>query len=176
MKIEALLSNLALRNERILQPIIEAWLSSARKQIVTDLKSRYEKSVVTRLTDWKVIEENGVKKIKPAILEIMQTGGNAAYKYLAIQGAFDVVNVRAIKAAEKLCAKLVREVTDNTKKAIRAFIKDGIERGYSMPEISRQLRPIVGLTKGQTQSVLNKRLSLIAQHPNWTTAQIDRAT
>jgi len=171
--IEVVLSNLAIRNERILRVPLQQWMGFANAQIKRDLASKFKKSVTSKLTDWQFIEEQGKKTLKPASLKIMQSGGNAAYKQLAISGSFDVLNVRAVKAAEKFTAKLVKDVTANTKKGIRTYISAGVKAGKAMPTIAKELRPLVGLTKLQTKSIINYRKTL-GDLDRFSPAQIDK--
>jgi hypothetical protein len=147
----------------------------AQKQIKRDLAEKYQKSVVSELTDWELIESQGITTIKPAALEIMQTSGNAAYKHLAIAGSFDVINIPAVKAVNKFCSKLVVDVTKKTKDGINVFVKHGIKQGYSMPKIARQLKPLVGLTGKQTQAIINYRLLTTIKRPDLTVAQVNKA-
>ena len=175
-KIQTMLDNLVRKNERILRVALREWMSIAQKQIRHDLAEKYQKSVVSELTDWEFIQSQGEMIIKPAALEIMRTGGNAAYKHLAIAGSFDVLNVQAVRAVNKFGAKLVKEVTKNTKKGINVYIKHGIKEGYSMSKIAKELRPLVGLTGNQTQSVINYRRLLSEKRPELNAAQLDKAT
>lgn len=173
-KIENILSSLARKNERRLHLRIQEWMDFAQKQIRKDLSSKYQKSVASKLTDWEFIENQGIKTIKPAALEIMRTGGDVAYKHLAVVGSFDVLNVPAMKAVEKFCSKLVTEVTANTKRGINTYVKHGIKEGYSMPKIARELRPLVGLTSNQTQSIINYRKLIEVKRPGLSAAQVDK--
>jgi len=175
-RIENLLSSLRRRNERLMQVAVKEWMNFAQKQIRTDLVRKYSKSFASELTDWEVIENNGVKTIKPAALEIMRTGGNAAYRHMAVAGSFDILNVRAMKAVEKFCSKLVVGVTSKTKEGINAYVKHGIKQGWSMGKVVRQIRPLVGLTGTQAQSVINFRNLLAEKHPGYSAAQLNKAT
>lgn len=173
-KIQVILDNLAARNERILQPVLRRWFAFTQKQVLRDLSAKFKKDITSELTDWEFIEGQGIRNIKPAALKIMQSGGNTAYRQLAIIGSFDILNVNAIKTADKFCAKLVVDVTAETKKGIRTFIRHGVKEGMSMPKIARELRPLVGLTGTQTESVINFRRILIEKHPELSAAQVDR--
>lgn len=173
--IEEKLSRLAIRDERFMQVTLNELMAFISKQIRKDLKNKYQKSFASELTDWEVIESQGEKIIKPATIKIMQSGGNAAYKSLAISGSFDVLNVPAIRAVEKFGAKLVKDITTGTRDGINTYIKHGIKEGYSMPKIARDLRPLVGLTGRQTQSIVNYRRLLTEKRPDLKPAQIDRA-
>ena len=99
-KTQVILDNLANRNERILQSVLQRWFAFMRKQILWSLSVKFKKDITSELTDWEFIEEQGIRNIKPAALKIMQSGGNTAYRQLAIEGSFDILNVNAIKAAD----------------------------------------------------------------------------
>jgi len=174
-KIKNILNNLERRNERLLRVPLQVWMNFTQQQIRHDLTEKYQKSAASKLTDWQLIQNQGMTTIKPAALEIIKSGGNVAYTVLAVQGAFDVVNIPAVKAVNKFCSELVTEVTKNTKKGINVFIKQGIKDGKSMPKIARELKPLVGLTARQTQGVINYRKILEAKRPDFTVAQVDRA-
>lgn len=173
-KIQTVLDNLATRNKRILQLALHTWMLFAQRRIQQDLAAKFKKDITSELTDWRFIESQGQKTLKPATLKIMQSGGNQAYKQLAVTGSFDVLNVNAIKAADKFCAKLIKDVTVNTKQGVRTYISAGVKAGKSMPKIARELRPLVGLTKLQTESVINFRRILEERRPDFSVAQIDR--
>lgn len=179
--IEGSLSYLQRVNERELQKVVQIWLDSAQKQIRRDLTAKYQKAinadrVIATLTDWEAIEKEGELIIKPAALEIMKSGGNAAYKHLAIEGSFDVVNLQAVKAVNKFVGKLVKDVTKNTKKGIKTYIKFGIKQGWTIERIAREIKPIIGLTSPQTQAVINFRAILAEKKPWLTAVQLDKAT
>jgi len=151
------LDRLAVKNERIMQLAVRDWLDFVIRQLRRDLRSKFKKDITSEFTDWGAITDEGIKNIRPATLKIMQTGGKEAYNTLAVQGSFSVLNVKAVEAATTMTAKLVREVTDQTRKGIRLYVREGIKDGKSMPKLGRELRPLVGLTENQTQSVVNYR-------------------
>jgi len=173
-KIQVALNNLATRNERILQPVLRKWFFFMKKQILYDLSAKFKKDITSELTDWELIEGEGIKIIKPAAIKIFESGANRAYKQLAIAGSFDIINIPAVRAVNKFCAKLVKDVTAGTKKGIRTFIRHGIKEGMPMPKIARKLRPLVGLTDRQTDSIINFRKILEGKRPDLSAAQVDR--
>lgn len=164
------------RNEQIFAKVIRLWFVFAVKQIQADLKSKFQKDITSDITDWSFIEIQGESVIKPAVLKITQSGGNAAYRVFGIESVFDILNVDAVRAAEKFTAKLVREVTKETKKGIRTFITAGIKEGKSMNKIAREIRPLVGLTGRQTQSVINYKALLQDKEkfPRLSVSDIDK--
>ena len=174
--INNLLTRLAVRNQPIFRKAIQEWFAFNLKTIQTDLRTKFQKDVTTELTDWAFLDEGGQKIMKPATLSVMQSGGQASLNILAIEGSFDVLNVRAVRAAEKFTAELVKGVNTETKKGIRTFISAGIKDGKGMDTISRELRPIVGLTSAQTNKAVNYRklLNDKEKFPKLMQKQIDR--
>ena len=174
--IQSDLSRLAVRNERIMLIALRSWFYFINKQIRRDLGTKYAKSVTSELTDWEFIEEEGKDIIQPASIKIIQSGGDKAYKMFRVSGTFSVLNVKAVQAADKFTAKLVREVNEGTKAGIRSYISSGIKDGKSMPKIARELRPLIGLTKNQTESIMNYRKLLEdkGKFPKLTQTDINR--
>lgn len=169
------LTSLADRSERVFLVALQQWMDFAHKQIRHDLTEKYiKKDVTTELTDWEFIEEQGREILKPTTLKIMQSGGNQAYRILQAQVSFDVLNTGAVKAADKFCGKLVREVTGETKKGIRGYIKAGVKEGKAMNKIARELKPLVGLTQRQAESISNYRNWLNEKRPELSATQVDK--
>jgi len=170
------MDSLLMRNEKVLQEAIQKWFAFTVKQVQTDLRTKFKKDITSELTDWDFIEEQGKKIIKPATLSVMQSGGDGAYKMFQVKGAFDVLNVDAVRAADKFTAKLVKGVNAETKKGIRKHISNGVKAGKGMPKIAKELRPLVGLTSRQTQSVGNYRnlLGNKEKFPGLSDSDIDR--
>lgn len=160
------LDRLVTRNITDMQVVLRMWMDTTIKVLRSDISRKFAKDITSELTDWKFIEEEGKKIIRPATLKIMQSGGNAAYKTLAMQGSFDVVNPLAVEAANKFTAKLVKDVTSQTKKAIRTHIADGVKRGVSMPNLGRELRSVVGLNQKQATAAINYRGWLQDKRPD----------
>jgi len=178
-RIHAQLNRLLLRNERILQPALVKWFGFALKQIRRDLARKFSKDraadITAKMTYWEEIEGNGVRAVKPAVLKIMGNGAQKAYTIAEFAETFDVLNVRSVELADKICSRMVTNVTEKTKEGISTYIREGIREGKSMPKIAKELRPFVGLTKSQTESVLNYRKLLgdKDKFPKLTAAEID---
>ena len=146
-----------MKAEQAYRRALRQWFALANTQIRRDLTKRIRKDFTTELTDWDFIEQQGQTILKPVTLRVIKSGGEAAYETMNIQGAFSLLNVNAVAAAERETARMVQQVTKSTKAGIRHAIQTGISDGKSMPKIAKELRPMVGLTKNQTQSVENFR-------------------
>ena len=159
-----------------MQRAVQQWFAFTTKQIQFDLRRKFQKDITSELTDWEFLDSEGEKILKPATLKIMQSGGDSMFKLLEAKGSFDVVNVNSIKAAEKFTADLVVDVNNKTKTGIRTYIRAGVKEGKSMDKIAREMRPLVGLTDTQTQSVMNYKTLLQDKEkfPNLTASGIDK--
>jgi SPP1 gp7 family putative phage head morphogenesis protein len=175
------LHNLLEENYKYLRPKINLWMEEAQKQIISDLTKKFIKKeilsseIVAELTDWEEIQEDGKRLLKPAMLNIMAKTGNETFKISGLEISFDVVNPHSVAIAEKICAKLVKEVTDETKSAIARFIKKGIKEGKSMAKVAKEIRPLVGLTEKQTIAVANYNGWLIENRPEWSLKEIENS-
>jgi len=155
-------------NERKLRPKVNEWMELIVKNIQRGLPKLKSKNI-KNLADWKAIKEQGILILKPMILAILGEGGKAVVERKVLkQDRFDVIGEEAIKWSEKHTAELVTAVTIETQKAIKAFIIDGIKKGKSIPAISRELRPLVGLTEKQIFAVANYEEWLIVNRPEYS--------
>lgn len=171
------------KNYRIMYPVIVKWMNYTNAQIIKALNKKYiNKSIqktevgkiVTKLTDWGKLEKDGIMMVKPATLEIFETGGNEAFKIAGIGGAFDVVNIEAVNIVNEICSKDIKDILDNTKKSINTLIKTGIKEGQAMGKIAKQIRPLVGLTERQSLAVVHYREKLLAKFPKYNVAKLDK--
>jgi hypothetical protein len=93
---------------------------------------------------------------------------------------FDGKNERAQRTAEKLGATMVREVSEETRAAIRAAIARGIREGIPPYDLARLIAGtettpgLVGLTLRQMHAVLNHRQELI--DPGLPLAKVEKQT
>ena len=162
-------------NEQKFRPKVKEWMDLMIKEIQKGLPKLKSKN--SKLADWKHIEEQGNLILKPAILEMLGEGGKAVVERRILkQDRFDTIGVNAVKWAEKHAAVLVTEVTTETQKAIRAFIADGVSKGKSIPAISRELRPLVGLTTKQIIANANYEEWLIINRPEYSAKVIREMT
>lgn len=167
------------RSEILLREAISKWFDFTIKQIRKALYDKYiRKDIVGDLTNWDAIKEKGKKLVNPVLVGVMEKAGQIAFDVVEYKEVFDVLNVRSIEAANKIAADMVVEVTKETKKGIKLAIKEGLKEGKGMDKIARELRPLVGLTENQTQSVINYRKLLEdkKKFPKLTAVNIDKKT
>jgi hypothetical protein len=80
----------------------------------------------------------------------------------AIDFSFDDKAEDAQRAAEKAAAKMVKGVTEETEKAIRAAILKAIRDGVPPYEAAELIHDLIGLTSAQAQAVAAYKEQLIA--------------
>ncbi len=168
------------KSAKYLRPKVNEWLENMRRRIIRDLTRKFAKDVAlditTKLTDWEWIEENGNRILKPALLTVLANGANEAFVIGGIEASFDVLNPRSVAWAQKHCAKLVREVTKETRSGIKEIIRRGIKEGKAMPAIAKKIRPLVGLTERQMMAVANREEWLIMNRPELSAREVSRRT
>jgi len=74
---------------------------------------------------------------------------------------FDDTAESAVKAAEKMAAQKIVEITDETEKNIRNLIAEAIRDGIPPYDAARTIVPMIGLTSAQGQAALKYRKELI---------------
>jgi hypothetical protein len=165
--------------QKALRKLINEWMAQTRRSLIKGLNKLIRKDeadlITLELTEWQIIENEGIVTIKPAILEIVGKAGANTTKLFSIETSFDMLNMQAVELAETITATLVREVTDGTKKAISAAIRDGIQQGKSIPQIAKVIKPRVGLTEKQIMSVASFEEKYILKYPEANRERIDRA-
>lgn len=157
-KYDALMIALQKKHENRIRTLVRQWLEFMNKEIGKGINKEMIRkdqagSIVMDLTDWEAVEKSGIISIKPGILAAIAASGQESYKMVGITGAFDMLHPAAVELAQTITADLVREVTEETKDAIRWAIREGVRNFESMPQIGKRIKPLVGLTERQIISV-----------------------
>lgn len=183
-KYDALMISLQKKHENRIRILVRQWLEFMSKEIGKGIdKEMIRKdqadSIVMDLTDWEAVEKSGTISIKPGILTAIAASGQESYKIVGITGAFDMLHPAAVGLAQTITADLVREVTEETKEAIRWAIREGVRNFEGMPQIGKRIKPLVGLTEKQIISVANKEEAFLTEvnaqgKLRFTRKQVDR--
>lgn len=78
---------------------------------------------------------------------------------------FDQVNEGAVRVMRENQLRLVREVSDQQRRAMREAMQDGVTRGLNPRDQARAFRDAIGLTQRQVQAVNNYRRLLTQNDP-----------
>ncbi len=101
------------------------------------------------------------------ILRLVESGARASLKHLPnfVQAnlRFDLLNPRSVNFIREYRFNLIREITAESREAIRRVVLRAFEEGMHPYKSARYIRDIVGLTERQALAVDNYRRSLLAQ-------------
>ena len=103
------------------------------------------------------------RELKPAV-RVMNDAFAQAAKVTASRGgfqlrtAFNLTNPLAVTAADQGSARLVREVTTETRRAIQQTITRALTDGIPPAKAARLIRPLIGLTQRQADAVFTRWL------------------
>lgn len=150
------------RMERQLRVKVKNWLDQvaamARKELDKIAKADLD---ADDILDWKIVESEGMAILNPLFLDIYTRGRKSGYETAGVTAAFNILEPAAVKAASKISGDLVKGISQESRKAIKTFITNGIEQGLANPEIAKQLKTVVGLTSRQAQSIDKLRTKLV---------------
>ena len=153
------------------------YMTRKLKAGISGMKGKTPSQRARSIVNWKKIREEGEKILKPALLDVLTVGGDtviSAVERMKKQTRFDPIGVEAISWSEAHTAALVVEITTATMEAIEEIITSGIKAGKSIPAISRELRPIVGLHSQYATAVDKFYTSLIEEGIANAAAKTDR--
>lgn len=141
-----------------------------------------ENAHATESLDWQAFEATFLAATKEALTDALQTAAKASAVHLlrdvsgngrqppanvvnfptfwpepkaTFVGRFDLLNPESITWIDQHAAELVRQVTAETRGAIRAIIKRSFEDGIPPADTARLLRDVIGLTERGANAVYN---------------------
>lgn len=123
---------------------------------------------------WRAFEQEVGPVLRPPITEGVREVGRRTGESMGM--AFDVTNPRAVEAIDRQAATLVREITDESRAAIRRVLREGFIEGIPVPEMARRIRGSIGLTERQAAAVENFRAAQLEQGltPTAVNRRVDR--
>lgn len=116
------------------------------------------------MAEFAVLEADLEPALDVVFRAFQLSGTVTAKKFLEQTGVamrFDLTNPQAVEVARNTAAQFVSRVSGETRAAIRGLVTTSIEDGIEPLHLSKLIRPMIGLTRGGTQAVLNYRRSLI---------------
>lgn len=87
--------------------------------------------------------------------------GKVTVNNIGLSIRFDIKNPFAAQAAIQHRARLVRDVSKTTQKAISNFVRRALDEGIPPRELANLIRPTIGLTNNQAISALNLRKTML---------------
>jgi hypothetical protein len=155
--------------EPIFLKVTEEFFDLMRGIVERDVRAKFRKArgnpdIFAEYVDWEEIEKQGKVMYKPAYVDVMAKGGDKAIELTRIEASFDVVNVNAIRWADKASLDLIKDFTKTAKNSLRKVVSHGIEEGLSYKQIAGQinLHPF-DLNSNQLKAYYNMKGNLQAQ-------------
>lgn len=106
----------------------------------------------------------------------IDVGKGALPPNVRLQLRFDSVNVPAQMAAKASAAKLVTNVTAETRAALRELVARAFREGIQPRDLAKQIKPLVGLSRPYARAVETYRKDLVASGVSKTAAAAKAAT
>jgi hypothetical protein len=103
------------------------------------------------------------RELRPAVRILNDAFAQAAKVTLGrgdfkLQSSFALTNPLAVEAADTRSARLVREITTETRRSLQQIIQRSIIEGIPPKQAARLIRPLIGLTQKQADAVFTKWL------------------
>jgi SPP1 gp7 family putative phage head morphogenesis protein len=142
-----------------LESSVRRWLQFMRQHAVT-----LEEPDGEKILDWEEMEAKGERLLRAAYLDSLLI--QAAKAGISKQEVAGVINIQAVEWAKVFAARIIKQILEQTKKAVQSLIAEGIKQGLSMPAINMQLRPIIGLNDRLAGAVSRYSTELFTR-PKW---------
>lgn len=141
-----------------LQSVAALGESASLTQLVEALTGGGTTAAIAALSfkSFEVDLQAGVLKVIRDIYEGAATGAAAR---LTLR--FEISNPRVLDYLQNRAARLVRQVSDDTKASIREILARGYRNQDTPYQMSKEIRKVIGLTERQTVAVDNIRRRLI---------------
>jgi len=101
----------------------------------------------------------------PKIVQALYFEAINVLEELEISIAFDVSNPKVIEFVETKEGDLIKSISNTTKEALRATLKEGIEAGESIPKLAKRVSEVYEDAKGY-RATLIARTECITAHNN----------
>lgn len=129
--------------------------------------------VVAAFPAWRAIETAGKPIMSAGVSAGIKPGIDLSFSMVGfVPSPADPLKRKATALVDNLASKLIVEITDETRAAVNAILKDGIEKGKGLKQIGRELRPKVGLNSRQIMASANFEEKLLMARPDLSPKQI----
>lgn len=164
----ALLNKAAPLHYRTVHRIADSLAPQMRKAFlnaVEELRGRIDLNRLAELLDqgnamqldafWAEFEASVAPTLRPAIREaFMETAQRSARTFGM---AFDLTNPKAVEAIDLQAGQLIRNITAESRAAIREVLRRGFQQGRTVDQMAVEIRQSIGLTERGAGAVSNYR-------------------
>ena len=117
-------------------------------------------ATVENMIDWAAFGA-GFAVIRDVFREVVDEVGKATArelsKKLKVELRFDLLNPRAVEFINRHTGELITQITEESRQAIRAIVRQAFEEGGHPYEQARKIIRHIGLTERQSRAVENYR-------------------
>lgn len=150
-----------------LEPTVRnAFLRAVRmvqaKLDIVNLEDAVNRGTIDQSAFWQVLQSELDSALRAPLREALLGGAGIADRRLP-QGMmrFDLTNPAAVRAVDTEVANLVREITNESRQAIRDLVQQSILGTFDVHQLARQIRSSIGLTSRYAVAVDNYQQTLL---------------
>lgn len=155
LQVPAAFRRLNTEGRKTMERAAQSWQKMIKSNLLTKLKGGLHggtpAQIADNLADWDELEKEGQKLLGPALYKLYRMGARSL-KFKG-GGALDPITGRAVQWAKKYGATLVKQITTESREAIRIYTARAIRDGRTLPHLARELRYVVGLNEKQGESL-----------------------
>ncbi len=148
----------------------------------TSITALNVEQIVAAFPAWKLIETAGKPIMGAGVVAGIKPGVDLSFSMVGfVPSPADPLKRKAAALVDNLASKLIVEITDETRAAVNAILKDGIEKGKGLKQIGRELRRVdangkvatkIGLNSRQMMASANFEEKLLINRPDLSPRQV----
>jgi len=166
---------------KLLHRVADSKLDKVKRAFLLAIAATQKKVVVARMAealqagdlasvenmiDWAAFGA-GFGVVKDVFREIVDEVGKVTARRLSeklkVELRFDLLNPRAVEFINQHTGELITQITEESRQAIRAIVRQAFEEGGHPYEQARKIRNYIGLTERQMRAVDNYWRRLIEE-------------
>lgn len=131
---------------------------------VVNLEDALNRGAIDQSSLWQALESELDSNLRAPLREALLGGAQVADRRLP-QGTmrFDLTNPAAVRAVDDAVANLVRDITTESRGAIRDVVRQSVQGAFDVRQLARQVKGSIGLTSQYATAVERYRTRLVDQ-------------
>jgi hypothetical protein len=129
---------------------------------IVNLEDAISRGQLDQSTFWQALESELDSSLRAPLREALLGGAQIADTRLPLGTMrFDLTNPAAVRAVDNEVANLVREITEESRGAIRDLVRQSVQGSFDVRQLARQVRGSIGLTSRYALAVDRYQQTLI---------------
>lgn len=121
---------------------------------IVNLEEALTRGTLDRSALWQALESELDSALRAPLREALLGGASVADRRLPTGSMrFDLTNPAAVRAVDTEVAILVREITEESRGAIRDLVRQSVQGAFDVRQLARQIRGSIGLTSRYATAV-----------------------